>query len=247
MTQIRVILYQKPLGVPVTHSDADEIREYRPHFVCFPEFFFTSTRMPSLTQTLHNQALQKKRIETLSRCFDTIVIGGTMPELDDDLTHNTCYIYDRGKMSGFYRKKNLFFAEVGKITPGDSYKVFSAYGITFSVMICADIFDENAFSFMRDNGVDIIFSPTFSLHKDETPDDKFRRDNEIYVSGARASGSIIVKVCGVKSEYKNFLQARSLVASPEGILYRVAPDEEEKPMIIKKEIAINKKSIDPIK
>lgn len=236
MAQIRIVLYQKPLGIPVSRKDADEIREYRPHFVCFPEFFFVNTRMQSLTQTPHNQTLQMKRIEVLSRGLDTIVIGGTMPEIDGDLIRNTSYVYDRGCLMGFYRKKNLFYAEVGKVTPGDTYKVFHAYGINFSVMICADIFDQNAFSFMKDNNVSIVFSPTFSLHKDETPEDKFNRDNEIYVSGAKASGSIIAKVCGVKSDYKSFLQARSLIAGPDGIIYRVSPDEEEKSMIIKKEI-----------
>ncbi len=56
--------------------------------------------------------------------------------------------------------------------------------------------------------------------------------------GAQLADAIIVKVCGVKSEFKNFLQARSLIASPEGVLYRVNPDQEDTSMIIVNTVTI---------
>jgi len=91
---------------------------------------------------------------------------------------------------------------------------------------------------MRDNGARIIFSPTFSPKKTETVQEKFKRDNDIYVRGAAISGAVIVKVCGVKSEYRDFLQARSLIADKNGVIFRVAPEQEDDPMIIKKEIEV---------
>ena len=138
--------------------------------------------------------------------------------------------------SGITGKKNLFFAEVGTVTPGESFKVFSAYGLTFGVIICADVFHDESFEFMKEKKARLIFSPTFSPAKNETVEEKFQRDRDIYVRGASISGSIIVKVCGVKSEYKDFLQARSLIADSGKVLYRVKPDEEDRSMIIKKEI-----------
>jgi predicted amidohydrolase len=238
MKKIRVALCQKSLGIPVTRADVRALKDFRPHFVCFPEYFFVLRRLGNHGQTPHNQALQIRRIEVLSRELDATVIGGTMPELADGTMYNTSYVFHRGEMLGFYRKKNLFFAEVGKLTPGDSYRTFRSRGITFGVLICADIFDESGFRFMREQGARVIFSPTFSLKKEETPGEKFRRDNDIYVSGASRSGAVIVKVCGVKSEYKNFLQARSLIAGPEGVRFRVTPDEEDTEMLILKEVEI---------
>ena len=142
------------------------------------------------------------------------------------------------RCSGLTEKKNLFFAEEDKITPGDSYKVFSAYGISFGILICADVFHDASFNFMKENKAAIIFSPTFSLVKQEPVEEKFKRDVDIYVRGAAISDSIIVKVCGVKSEYIPFLQARSLIADNEKVIFRVNPDDENSAMIIKQEIVL---------
>ncbi|OHD66277.1 MAG: hypothetical protein A2176_07240 [Spirochaetes bacterium RBG_13_51_14] len=236
--KLRVILYQKPLGIPITHHDADEMRRFKPHFVCFPEYFFVNTGLGTQVQTPHNQARQIQRIAVLSRELSTVVVGGTMPELADGVLYNTCFVYHDNKLLGSYRKKRLFFAEEGKITPGSAYRVFEAYGITFGVIICADVFDDEGFYFMRKKRARIIFSPTFSPRKEETAEEKFKRDNEIYVRGAALSGAVIVKVCGVKSEFRNFLQARSLIASKDGILFRVMPDEEDTAVIIMREVDV---------
>ena len=236
--KVRVVLCQKQLGVPVTHDEADTMRRFKPHFVCFPEYFFVNTNLGTQVQTPHNQARQLQRIRTISRELSTVVIGGTMPELADGATYNTSFVYHDGRMLGSYRKVRLFAPEVGKITPGNSYRVYEAHGITFGVIICADIFDDDGFHFMKERGARIIFSPTFSPRKEETVEEKFKRDNDLYVRGAALSGAVIVKVCGVKSEFRNFLQARSLIADRNGVIYRVSPEEEDASMIICSEIEV---------
>lgn len=233
MPEIRVILAQKQLGVPVTRRDINDMLSFRPHFVCFPEYFFVNRRLGNHGQTLHNQKMQVQRIRLLSKALDCVVIGGTMPELEGADMYNTSFICQSGRDLGFYRKKNLFFAEEGKITPGTELKTFSAYGITFGVLICADVFHDESFLFMKEHGARIIFSPTFSLVKTETVEVKHARDNEIYVRGAGLADAVIVKVCGVRSEFKDFLQARSLVADKEKVIYRVPPEEEHIEKIIK--------------
>lgn len=238
MASIRLILYQKPLGITIPRRDAGEMREFRPHFICFPEYFFVNRRLGNHGQTPHNQRRQLRRLETISRRMNAVVIGGTMPELNNEKLYNTCFVYDRGRLLGYYRKRNLFFAEEGRITPGDRYETFNASGITFGVLICADVFRDESFAVMRDRGAGIVFIPTFSLKRDETPEEKFKRDNDIFVRGAAIAGAVIVKVCGVRSEYKDFLQARSLIADRNGVLYRVEPHQEDTPMIIKYEVTL---------
>jgi hypothetical protein len=93
---------------------------------------------------------------------------------------------------------------------------------------------------MKEHNAKIIFSPTFSLIKEnESIEEKHKRDNDIYIRGANIADSTIVKVCGVRSEYKSFLQARSLIANKSEVLYRVKPEEEHTELIIKKEISID--------
>ena len=239
MKTARVILYQKPLGIPVIKKDIQEMADFKPQFVCFPEYFFVSRRLGNHGQTIHNQQAQIRRIRCLSEALDCVVIGGTMPELAEGVMYNTTYVFKSGEELGYYRKKNLFFAEVGKITPGTELKVFEAYGITFGVLICADVFHDDSFLFMKEHNASLIFSPTFSLIKQDEPvEEKHKRDNDIYVRGAGISDSVIVKVCGVRDDYKTFLQARSLIANADGVVYRVKPEEEHTPLIIKKEITI---------
>jgi hypothetical protein len=92
---------------------------------------------------------------------------------------------------------------------------------------------------MKENGAKIIFSPTFSLIKQDEPvEEKYKRDMDIYVRGAGIADSVIVKVCGVRSDYKTFLQARSLIADKNEVLFRVKPEEEHTQLIIKREIII---------
>ncbi len=240
MKKIRIIMYQKSLGIPLIRADINEMKAFSPHFICFPEYFFVNQRLGNHGQSIHNQNMQIKRIRLLSRELNTVVIGGTMPELADGVMYNTTYVYNNGFELGSYRKKNLFFAEVGKITPGDELKVFNAYGFNFGVLICADVFHDESFQFMKEHDAKIIFSPTFSLIKQDEPvEEKFKRDKEIYVRGAGIADAVIVKVCGVRSDYKTFLQARSLMANKNEVLYRVKPEEEHTQLIIKREITIN--------
>ncbi|MCP4136797.1 MAG: carbon-nitrogen hydrolase family protein [bacterium] len=234
----RIILYQKPLGINIPEEDIIEMRNFEPHFVCFPEYFFVDQQLGNHKQTPQNQQKQLERIRSLSITLETVVIGGTMPELSGELLYNTSFVYDNGMLLGSYRKKHLFFAEEGKIIPGESYRVFSAYGITFGVLICADVFHDESFTFMKEQGAAVIFSPTFSPAKEESVEEKYKRDKKIYVRGAAIADSVIVKVCGVKSDYISYIQARSLLADREKILYRVDPKEENTPLIIKKEIIL---------
>jgi predicted amidohydrolase len=233
-----IVMYQYPLGSFITHHTVQNLQRIKPHFICFPEYFFVNKKLGNHVQTDHNQQLQLKRIQLLSRELNTVVIGGTMPELNGNKLHNTTFVFHNGTILGFYRKQNLFFAEEGKITPGNSHVIFNAYGIRFSVLICADVFKDENFVALKEQGVQIIFIPTFSLFRNETVEEKYKRDNDIFLRGAKLADAIIVKVCGVKSDYKNFLQARSLIASPEGIIYRVEPEQEDKSMLIANTITI---------
>lgn len=238
MKKIRIILCQLPLGEMVSRKDFQEIQDYRPDFVCFPEYFFVNRRIGNHGQTPHNFKRQMSLIELLSKKLDTTVIGGTMPEVFQNNMYNTSFVFDNGRYLGYYRKINLFFAEVGKITPGTDYKVFQSRGVCFGILICADVFFEESFLTMKRMGAQIVFIPTFSPRKIETIEEKYRRDQDIFVKGAHISDCVLAKVCGVPSAYKDFIQARSLITDAKGIIYRVPPEAEERSLIIKQEITI---------
>jgi predicted amidohydrolase len=238
MKKIKLALMQKKLGTAITKAEAERLRKFNPNFICLPEYFFVNKRFGTRNQTPHNFRRQHQRIEILSRSLNCVVIGGTMPGYLTGKKFNTCFIYEKGKLNGSYSKQNLYSAEEGDITPGDKLHVFSAYGIKFGILICADVFLEQYFIKLKDFGVQLIFIPTFSPRKDESPEEKFKRDNDIFVHGAKTSDAVIVKVCSVPSEFKKHLQGRSLIADRDGIIFRVMPEQENEEMIILEEIKL---------
>ncbi|MBP1744575.1 MAG: carbon-nitrogen hydrolase [Firmicutes bacterium] len=77
------------------------------------------------------------------------IIGGSIPELDDDKVYNTSYTFDRkGRLVGKHRKVHLFdidvkgkitFKESDVLTPGSEMTVFDTEWGKMGVMICYDI------------------------------------------------------------------------------------------------------------
>jgi predicted amidohydrolase len=238
MEIIKIALMQKKLGSAIRRVDADELRKYKPHFICFPEYFFVNKKLDTYNQTPHNFMREHQRLEILSRSLNCVVIGGTMPEYVNNKKYNTCFVYDHGKLLGSYSKQNLYFAEEGIITPGKEQKIFSAYGIKFGILICADIFLDEYFIKLKDMGAKLIFIPTFSPRRRETAQEKFNRDNNIFVRGSKVADAAIVKVCSVRSKFREYLQGRSLIADKNGIIFRVTPEQEDDEMIILKEITL---------
>ena len=60
MKKLRIIMYQKPLGIPISHRDTEEMAQFKPDFICFPEYFFVMHRRGNHGQTKHNQSPTKK-------------------------------------------------------------------------------------------------------------------------------------------------------------------------------------------
>lgn len=238
MKKIRVCIYQDYPGAIISRNKVSKIREFAPHFLCFGEYFFTSKRIKQFTQTIHIRDLQMMRICTLSRALDCTVIGGTMPDIRDNKIYNTSYIFDRGKLLGSYDKINLFQREKESVTPGNSFRTFRANGTKFGIMICADVLTDEGFIFMKKNRAGIVFAPTLSPKKNESVEEKYMRDENIYVRGAKLSDAVIVKSCTAPPEDKSKIQARSLIASKDGIIFRVTPEQESESLLIMNEITL---------
>ena len=62
--------------------------------------------------------------------------------------------------------------------------------------------------------------------------EKYKRDNDIYVAGARAASSYVVKTCGIGTLFGKPLQGRSLIASPWGVVRRIEPHSENTACIL---------------
>lgn len=239
----KITIVQCQVGRELTREENLLIFKRRPDFVILPEYFNVD---PNLRDNIRNSELAIKRLEycrVLSDRFGTILIGGTAIETDGKRFFNTCYIFDRGRLIGSYRKTNPTLNELKNgIIPGDghcfdaegkSIAQFEKNGVSFSVMICADVLHPVNFESRRKQNPDLIFvSVTSPLRENEGLRDKFNRDRDIFLSGSIQASSYVIKCCAVGQLWGTPLQGRSLIAAPWGILTRVPPIDEAKPRII---------------
>ena len=104
------------------------------------------------------------------------LVGGSIPEIDDDKVYNTCVIYDyNGNIIGKYRKMHLFDINVpGKITFYESDTLTAGDGITMfeldnfgyndkklriGIGICYDIRFNELSELYRQNSCDLLIFP----------------------------------------------------------------------------------------
>ncbi|OGF66424.1 MAG: hypothetical protein A2Y62_15900 [Candidatus Fischerbacteria bacterium RBG_13_37_8] len=229
-----IAICQKKLGSFLNDEEKEAMHNFNPHFLCLPELFFVNDNMKNYTDAsqFHNEG--KEYLRVLSLQLMTVVIGGTLILKENNNFKSISYVFEKGEEIGHYAKINLTENEKRNgFVKGIGHFHFKRNNLTCSILICNDIFSEQGFHWARENKIDIIFMPTGSPYKPaETVAEKFQRDNNLYTAMAEISNGVIVKVCGIGTVFEQRLQGRSLLASPKGILYRVAPEQEMEEHII---------------
>lgn len=230
----KVTIVQCEVGRQLTRDENLLIFKQRPDFVILPEYFNVD---PARRDTVRNAGEAYDRLQycqVLSDRFQTILIAGTAISSLGGNFYNSCYIYNRGEFVGSYLKNNPTEKERKQgIALGIGVEIFEIGDVRFSILICADVLIPDNFARLYPLEPDIIFVPTTSPFKPrDTVREKVERDNQIFVDGARRSGSYVVKCCAVGNLWGGRLQGRSLAAAPWGILSRISPDEEDRPRIL---------------
>jgi predicted amidohydrolase len=210
------------------------IFKQRPDFVILPEYYNVNPIRRDTPKNSSEAPGYLKYCKILSERLETVLIAGTTITVNAGQFYNTCIIYDHGHPVGSYHKINPTENERKHgITPGTDISLFEMGGIRISTLICADVLNSGNFARLRKLEPDITFIPTTSPLKPNEPlRDKFKRDNSIFVAGAWAAGSYLVKCCAVGQLWGGHMQGRSLVTSPWGIITRISPEEENRPRIL---------------
>lgn len=231
---LKIIAVQARLGKKLSVAEKLLIFKQKPDFLCLPEYYFIRESDPDFTRSAMRIKENLQVLKYLSESFSTCMIGGSIVEADGDSLYNSSYLLKDGKILGKYRKLNPVAGEMDKgIMPGDKLFMANIDGVKISIIICADALNIEIFKMMAPYDIDIIFIPTTSpLRPHEMKLEKFRRDNDIYVAGARAASSYVIKTCGIGTLFGKPLQGRSLIASPWGVIRRIEPYSENTACIL---------------
>jgi predicted amidohydrolase len=232
MAVIRVSLFQKDLREGLTDSALKKISNQKADFVILPEYFACDQNVKDQTDLVKAEA---RSVEWLGRVSDAnkgIVIGGSVIKHDAGKYYNASPILSGGHVVDWYRKRNLTDPEKKHgVTPGTEMGIFILAGFRFGMLICADVLKPEYFTELANEGVKLVFAVLSSPFRKESLEDKHKRDDELFSKPCRDYGMVIVKCCAAGALFGHPLQGRSLVASPTGISWRVAPQEEDQEIL----------------
>jgi predicted amidohydrolase len=231
---------QQPLDQPLSLHTKKRILRSRTDFVCLPEHYPLASEIRSLDEAASMFAQRHAYLADLSAELHAVVVGGTLTEKTSMGFYNTCYVFEEGSEIGSYRKVHPTAREVSAgVLRGEEFKVFHVRGLTVGVLICADVLDLRSFEELASLGCRLAFVPTASPFRPGEPvADKFERDQSIFLEGARRLGCPVVKTCGVGATFGHPLQGRSLIATPERILRRAEPEQEQSPLLLVAELEV---------
>jgi len=232
--KIKVAACQQPLHESISAATLRQLQDFSPDFVCLPEHYPLAKEIQSISQAADFFPTRKQYLQTLSQELPTILIGGTLTERASDGFYNTCFVFERGREIGYYRKVYPTSREQeAGVLKGTEFKIFDLHGIRAGVLICADVLYERSFEEMASLGCQIVFVPTASpFRAGESVQDKFERDHSIFVEGARKLGCPVIKTCCVGTTFGHPVQGRSLIATPMGIVARAEPHQEQEGLVL---------------
>ena len=161
-----------------------------------------------------------------------ILIGGSIPEIENDKIYNTSFIFDcEGKQIAMHRKMHLFdidikggqyFKESDSLTAGNSICVFNTNFCKIGVCICFDMRFPELSRLMVQKGAEIIVAPAaFNMTTGPAHwDIMFRQraiDNQCFTIGVAPARN---------KELSYISYANSIVVDPWGKVIYHAKEEE---------------------
>lgn len=238
--KVRIVACQQPLHEELSEESLLQIRSWRADFVCLPEHYPLAQDIRDLQEAAARYAERKAYLAFLSEELHAVIVGGTLTEPVDNGYYNTCYVFEGGHEIGFYRKIHPTDREqAAGVLRGDELKVFDLRNLRVGVLICADVLSPRSFEELASRQCQITFIPTASpLREGDTVETKYERDRLIFLEGARIMNCPLVKTCGVGTTFGHPLQGRSLIATPQTIVARAEPHQEDSPLLLFAELEL---------
>jgi mannosylglycerate hydrolase len=247
-----IVLYQQRFGDRISEREKEDILTKRPDFLVLPEYYFIPRMVKFIDPSKARRFLERaarlsqkeyERLRALSAELSTVIIGGSLIEETPEGFYNTCYIFNKGKEVGKYRKINLAEEErqLG-LLPGEAYEVFEIDGLKIAVLLSNDVLTPRASLELEKKGVDIVFLPFVSPEQPQNGSG-YTRGKKALLRAMKKNGWYLIKVGGPGELLGRLRRGRSRVFSPEGILKRARDERQDE--ILSVELDMSKAKASP--
>jgi predicted amidohydrolase len=176
-----------------------KIKDEEPDLICLPEMFncpYDTSQFPKYAELEKGDTWQF--LSELAKENNCYLIGGSIPEIENEKYYNTCYFFDRkGRQIGKHRKMHLFdidvkggqrFMESDILSAGNNVNVIDTEFGKIGIAICYDIRFPELIRLMVNKGAESIFIPAaFNMTTGPAHWEILFRtralDNQVYVFG----------------------------------------------------------------
>lgn len=173
-----------------------------------------------------------KMLSSTAKEKNIYLVGGSIPEIEDDKIYNTCFIFDNNvKLVGKHRKVHLFdinikngvkFMESEVLSSGNEITLVDSPWGKVGVVICYDIRFPEIIRLMALKGAKIIFIPAaFNMTTGpahwETLFKSRALDNQLYIAGISPARNV---------NYSYVAYGNSLITSPWGDIIEKLDEKE---------------------
>lgn len=227
MGLVKVTIFQKLLSEGLSLGVLKKLGAVRSDFLLLPEYFFADSTVKDPRDLKEKSRLALDWLLKLNASYRGVIVGGSVILEENGKLYNASPIICGGTVVDWYRKRNLTTEEAKYLTPGDDSGVFMLAGHRFGVLICSDVLQRSSFDDLAAQDIGLVFAVMNSPLREETTEEKFARDEELFCTPARENGQCIAKCCSTGEILGRPVQGRSLVVTPQGIGWRVPPGEEK--------------------
>ncbi len=147
----------------------DTVSDYQSDFVLFPEFFNAplmgladdDRQVDAIRFLAKYTELFRDKMSHMALSYNTNIITGSMPLLEDDKIYNVSYICRRDGSIGEQRKLHITPHEKYDwvMVGGDTLNVFETDAGRVAILICYDCEFPELSRLLAENGVEILFVP----------------------------------------------------------------------------------------
>lgn len=228
---VKVSIFQKALHEGLNLASYKKIAALKSDFLLLPEYFFADQSVKDHKALADKSVFAQDWLLKLNDSYRGIVLGGSVVRKEGDVQFASAPVISEGALVDHYDKRHLNADEQAIVQPGSGPGVFILGGFRFGVLLGGECANPTYITELAEQGIKIIFI------MDTRPDFDEAEDEEQILKPAAEHGLYIMRCCGTGQLFGKSIRGRSLVASPTGVTWRVAPQEADQELL--KTILVN--------
>ena len=228
---VKVSIFQKSLQDGLNLTTYKKIAALKSDFLLLPEYFFADQSVKDYRSLADKSVFAHDWLLKLNDSYRGIILGGSLIRGANERQFASTPVVSEGALVDYYDKRELSAEEGKLVKPGEGPGVFILGGFRFGVLLGGETRNPRYIEELAEQGIRIIFIMDTRADFDEA------EDEEQILKPAAKHGLYITRCCGTGRLFGKEIRGRSLVASPSGVSWRVAPQETDQEIL--KTILVN--------